>query len=109
MKTNAMNEPRISIIKWRAFESNTLRGFADVRLPSGLILRDVSAHVKNGKAWAGLPAKPVLDENGRHKIAQDTGKKIYAPIVEWETRDLSAGFSAAVVAVLDRDHPGWQE
>lgn len=99
--------PRLKILEWKPLTRNSLRGFAKVRLPSGLILRDVTVHVSNGKAWAATPSKPILDQEGRHKTGDD-GKKQYAFIVEWETRALSDGFSEAVTAVLDRDYAPWR-
>lgn len=98
--------PRLTLRKWRAFQKNTLRGFAEVRLPNGLVVRDVAVHLKDGKAWASMPAKPIL-EDGRHKLGED-GKYAYALLLEWETRELSEGFSRAVVAALDANEAGWR-
>jgi hypothetical protein len=39
---------------------NTLRGFARVRMPSGLIFHDVSIHEKDGKAWASPGSLDLL-------------------------------------------------
>jgi hypothetical protein len=30
---------------------NTLRGFARIRMPSGMIIADVAVHVRDGRAW----------------------------------------------------------
>jgi hypothetical protein len=51
---------------WRPLRRNTLHGFVDVVLPNGLEI-DIAVHVRGGRAWASLPARPVLD-GGRHVI-----------------------------------------
>ena len=76
------------LISWRPLQKGSLRGFCNIELPSGLVLRDISVHISHGKAWAGLPAKPVIDSGGRHHIVD--GKKQYAPIAEWKSKALRA-------------------
>lgn len=39
---------------------NTLRGFAKVRTPSGIIHHDVAHYVKDGAAWASPASKPIV-------------------------------------------------
>ena len=64
---------RMKLVEWRARQQNTLRGFATVELPSGLIIRDVAIHEKAGKWWASLPARPQLDADGR-QVKNAAGK-----------------------------------
>jgi hypothetical protein len=52
------------ILNFRAFEKNTLRGFFDLQLPSGIILRGCTFHVKGERRWIGFPAKPVTKPDG---------------------------------------------
>jgi hypothetical protein len=55
----------IRCIKFRAYEKNTLRGFADLELTRvGLVLHDCTWHKKDGKEWVGFPAKSYEDRNG---------------------------------------------
>lgn len=61
-------------------------------------------HVRDGRAWASLPARPMLDHDGRHVIRD--GEPQYAPILRWRTRDLADQFSTAVVELVRRAHPG---
>jgi hypothetical protein len=75
-------------------------------LPIGLVIRDVMIHESHGKRWAAMPSKPLLDEQKRQKT-DAAGKAQYAFILEWRSRDLSDGFSRAVIAALDQDQPGW--
>ncbi len=95
--------PELRLLAFRPMTKNTLRGFADVRIDSGLIIKDVTVHTKNGKSWAGLPAKPQVTE-GKIKTG-DNGKALYVAILEWEDRDLSERFSAAVVKAIEAKFP----
>jgi hypothetical protein len=55
----------IRCIKFRPYERNTLRGFADLELSRvGLVLRDCPVHEKNGKEWVGFPARSYQDKEG---------------------------------------------
>jgi hypothetical protein len=60
--------------------------------------------VSNGKAWASLPSKPVLDRDGRQKTDAN-GKPAYAAILEWRARELRDRFSDSVVESIRRLHP----
>lgn len=92
------------LLGFRPFTSGQLRGFANVELPIGLTIEDcpVFAGGRNG-AWATLPAKPVLDREG--KQVRTDGKAQYAAILKWRDRDLGDRFSAALVALVRQQHP----
>ena len=90
---------------WHPHVKGALRGFVTVTLPIGLKLIDCPVLASNGKAWVNLPAKPVLDRDGKQKIGAD-GKPAYAAILEWRSRELSDGFSEAVIAAIRQMHPG---
>jgi hypothetical protein len=60
-----MNAPAPVVRDFKPFERNILRGFFDVELASGLILRGYCLHEKNGNFWCGLPAKPYEDKDGK--------------------------------------------
>jgi hypothetical protein len=63
----------------------------------------------DGRKWTGLPSKPQLDQEGRHRTDPATGKKAYANIVEIPDKDARARFQkAALEAVrlpLDQGEP----
>lgn len=88
--------------EFRAFRKNSLRGFASVELPNGLTIKDISLHELNGKRWSSLPSKPVIKDGA--PVFKD-GKAQYVPILQWRSRDLSDGFSEAVVALIEDNHP----
>ena len=55
----------IRCISFRAYQKNTLKGFADLELTRvGLVLHDCTWHEKDGKEWVGFPAKPYETKNG---------------------------------------------
>ena len=99
---NGIDRPRMRLIEWRPLL--TLRGFATLELPSGLIVREVTVHEKNGKWWVGLPAKAQIDRDGQ-VIKNEVGNIQYAAILNWRDRDLADRFSDTVVALVRVAHP----
>ena len=95
----------VVILEWKPLLRNTLQGFAKIRLGKSMSIRDVAIHTKDGKRWAALPSKPVLDQQGNVK-RQDNGKPAYVPMIEWLDRDAADRFSDAVVAAMEAQHPG---
>jgi hypothetical protein len=58
----------IRCISFRAYQKNTLKGFADLELTRiGLVLHDCTWHDKDGKEWVGFPARSYTDQNGEIK------------------------------------------
>jgi hypothetical protein len=47
----------MALREWYSRQRNTLRGFATVELPSGLIIWDVSVHRRDGRTSASLAAR----------------------------------------------------
>jgi hypothetical protein len=55
----------IRCIKFRAYQKNTLLGFADLQLvKTGLVIRGCTWHRKGDKEWIGFPAQRYEDQNG---------------------------------------------
>ena len=67
-------------------------------------IHDVPVLVSKGKARAALPSKPQIAKEGRHKTDVN-GKAAYMPVLEWKNRELTDRFSAAVVELVQREHP----
>lgn len=56
----------IEITSFTPYQKNTLQGFLTVRLTeTGLEIRDIALHLKNGNRWLQLPAKPYTKPDGR--------------------------------------------
>lgn len=99
-----MPRKRMQLLKWTGQRKGTLRGFADIELPSGLKIYGCPVHVAgNGRTWAGLPGRPQIDRDDR-LIRQD-GRAQYTRILEWNTRELGNGFSDAVIELVRVHHP----
>jgi len=94
---------RMVLRSFKPLVKGVLRGFVEIELPSGLVVSDCPVLVSNGKAWATLPSKPVLDRQGRQ--VETNGKRQYAPVVAWRDRDLSNRFSQAVIELVRAAHP----
>jgi hypothetical protein len=83
---------------------NTLRGFARVRLPSGLILHDVAIHQRDGAAWASPASKPMLNRDGQQMTDQN-GKLMWLPIISFTSREVRDRLNTAILDALHQSHP----
>lgn len=57
----------MKIKKFKSYERGSLQGFFEVELPSGMCIRDLTLHSKDGSRWVGYPSKPYTDEDGNTK------------------------------------------
>jgi hypothetical protein len=95
----------VEFLEFRPMVKNTLRGFASVKIPSiGLIIKDITVHEKNGKRWAGLPARPMISKDGRAMIGDD-GKVQYQQLLNFTSRHTADAFSQAVINVVEQYEP----
>ena len=86
----------IEIKFFRKYEKNTLKGFLTVLLqPSGIEIRDLTLHEKNGKRWVNMPNKPYEDE----------GETKYSYIVFFPDKDRAQKFQEATLKALDKYRP----
>jgi hypothetical protein len=95
---------RLRLVAFRAVSKGTLRGFATVQLPIGLVIHDCPICESNGKAWAMLPGKPQVDSDGK-PVRDARGKLAYSAILEWDSRKLRNAFSDCIVAAVRDQHP----
>jgi len=86
----------MKIKRWKEYEKNTLRGFVDVELPSGMILKSMTWHQKDDSEWIGLPAKEYI---------KDDGSKSYSNLVDFKDRNLYYAFCDQVIGAL-KEHIG---
>lgn len=103
-KSEGLSMPAITISDFKPINAGAMRGFADVHLPSGMILHRCSIFAKDGKAWASPPSKQVI---GRDGVVQKTaeGKARYEPTVSFVDRATQERWSAAVVEALRLAEP----
>lgn len=98
--------PRMRLLGFRPIRNKgKLLGVARIELPNGLRINDIPIlSGKNGQS-ATLPARPMLDQEGRQKF-DIRGKPQYAAFLEWRDRDLGRRFSDIVVGLVLKAHPG---
>ena len=98
--------PGLRLLDFTPVRKNSLRGFATVRLPIGLVINDVVVRQggRAGRAWALLPSKAMLDANGR-VLRDDAGKIRYAPVLGWAASERREEFSRRVVDLVRQAHP----
>jgi hypothetical protein len=91
------------LVSFRALVKGALRGFANVELPNGLRITDCPVLVSGGKAWATLPGKPQIGQDGRQIVVD--GKKQFAAILTWLDRATADRWSAAVIELVRAKYP----
>src|SRR6516164_5877919 len=87
--------PSLRLLGFKPVRRNSLRGFAEVRLPNQLIISDIVIGEGGGRQWALLPSKPMVDRDG-NLMRDDAGKIRYTPVVEWASPELRDEFSRRV-------------
>jgi hypothetical protein len=93
----------VTILQWRRLEKNNLMGFAKIQI-GALIISDVTVMASNGRKWAGLPSKPMINRDGQ-VMQDDRGKTRYSPILEWASKETADRFSKAVISAIEAEHP----
>jgi hypothetical protein len=92
------------ILDWRPVAKNSLRGFAKVEMPSGMIISDVAALNGPNGPWASPPSKPMIGRDGSPML-DAKGKPRYSPWIEFRSKELRDRWSSAVVAALLEAYP----
>ena len=91
----AEHRPPAVAINPRPLVRNTLLGFVDIELASGLILRGCTVHKKRSHAWVGLPARPFKSANG----------KFWLPCVDFANTAARARFQTIALAAAAEHFP----
>lgn len=81
----------MKIIKWKGFKRNTLEGFFELELPSGMCIRDLTLHKKDGASWVGYPSRPY----------ESDGKTMYQNTIFFPDKDVHFQFQKRVLSALD--------
>jgi hypothetical protein len=101
--------PSFRLNDFRPLAKNSLLGFASGRLDCGdglaLDLADLTIHRRDGKAWVGWPARPLIDRDG-HTLRGENGKVRYSPpLVRPADCKVAARIEAAILAAVRLAHP----
>jgi hypothetical protein len=88
---------------WKPLQCGmSMQGLVDLTLqPSGLLLRQCILHERGGARWLAMPARPVLDNEGR-QVTDVAGKKRYANFIDFVDADARTRFQQAALAAVDR-------
>jgi len=81
----------IECVKFKAYNNNTLQGFADLHIPNwGIEIRGCTLHKKGENYWINLPCK------------EDTinGEKKYFPIIKFYDKDRFQKFLEQALEVV---------
>jgi hypothetical protein len=98
----------IQLLNWTPYRKDVLRGFADVRLRSGLEIFSCPIMFSHGKAWATFPGKPQIGRDGL-PIKID-GKPQYVKVIAWGDRTTADRFSERLVELVrERDPSAFAE
>lgn len=103
-KSNSANQA-IELLEWTSLERGTLKGFATVRINrwGGLTIGGVAIHEhKNGKRWAQLPAKALLDQRTGELVKEANGRPRYVKVLSFDDQDVANRFNAAVIAAVEQ-------
>jgi DNA-binding cell septation regulator SpoVG len=96
----------VRIDEWRERRVNTLRGFARVVLPSGMVLEEVAVHQGPDHCWCGMPAKPMIDSTSGVAMRDlRTGKVRYQQLVSFTSRDVRDRLTQQILHALDDQYP----
>jgi hypothetical protein len=87
----APKQRQICVTSWRPFLKNTLIGFAEFTLPSGLVVKDCTVHQKGDRRWVSFPGRPY----------ERDGKTEYVSFLTFNTKERSAEFQSAALEALD--------
>jgi DNA-binding cell septation regulator SpoVG len=94
----------VVILNWTPRTSGTLRGHLSLRLPSGLVLHEVSVHHRDGNWWLAMPARPMLQDG--NALRDHAGKVRYAPpVVGFASAEIRSRFTSQVLEALRQTQP----
>lgn len=76
----------------KMIRKGTLIGSVDLAMPSGLRVRGLMLFESHGRRWVNFPSIPWTKSDG---------SKSYVPVLEFESRQISDRFGAAVVPICE--------
>lgn len=81
----------LQVTSWKAFRKNTLLGFFDLTLPSGMIVHGCSVHERDGERWIGLPAQ---------KFTKADGSAGFTPVIDFTSKEARQKFQEQALAAI---------
>lgn len=78
---------------FRAYEKNTLKGYVSIETPSGLIVREITLHEKEGSRWLGMPSRAYTKADGSQG---------YMPQVDFKDSQARSRFTREALKAIDK-------
>jgi hypothetical protein len=94
---------RATLLAWTPHTAGTLRGFARVQFPSGIIVDGITVHVAGSRAWATPPGRPWIEDG--QLVREPDGKPRYATIISFVNHGRRARWSDTVLAAVNEHDP----
>jgi hypothetical protein len=94
-------QPWMRLLGFKPFVKGSMRGFATVQLPIGLVVEDCPQISKN--ELAAPAASPIIEREGGHSKLD--GKVQYATIIQWRDRRPADRFSSDILELVQRHCP----
>ena len=69
-------------------------------MPSGMTIRECTVCEQDGARWVGLPAKAVIDANGRQAL-DHKGKRAFVAVIQIHDRNTRDAFQRKALAAID--------
>jgi hypothetical protein len=98
--SDTVSRPSMIALNFKSLHRNSLQGFFDLQLASGLVLRECSLHKMDDKEWVGLPGKPQLNKDGTQRVDASTGKKLYVCVVDFADKATRERFRKTALAAV---------
>jgi DNA-binding cell septation regulator SpoVG len=92
------------INQFKKIRKKSLIGFAQVLMPSGIIVHDVMILEGKYGPWARAPGKPRVDKDGQ-PVFDAKGYQVQDPIVSFKDKETAGAWSNAVIEALKLSHP----
>lgn len=91
----------IECVNFKKYEKNTLKGFADFKLPDlGIEIFGCALHEKGNRRWVNLPAKEFQNDQNETK---------YMPIMKFIEKEAYDQFVVKALDAIDKYQPQEQE
>lgn len=92
---------RMRLVSFKPLVKDALRGFANVQLPNALLINDCPICISTGKRGRRCP------ESLSWGVMVGRSKRNSMPaMLAWPDREIADGWSEAVVALVEQQHPG---
>ena len=84
----------IEVVSFREYQKNTLQGFVTLLLTTtGMEIRDITLHEKDGQRWISMPSKEYTDKYGERK---------WNPVGFFTEREALGACQGAALAAIEK-------